>query len=72
MSSRKRGNTYWSTNLYVFAQAQQYVLTDQYIIAEEQQYVLLDQYFIQNRQQYALIAPIYQVQYDLQYILKFI
>ena len=58
---------------HIFAQAQQYVLTDQCVIAEEQQYVLVNQYLIQNRQQYALIAPIcHQIQYDLQYILKFI
>ena len=50
-----------------------YVLADQYVIAQAQQYVLVDQLIIQNRQQYALIAPIcHQIQYDLQYILKFI
>ena len=64
---------YVLVNQYVFAEAKQYVLTNQYVIAEEQQYVLVNQYVIQNRQQYALIAPIcHQVQYDLQYILKFI
>ena len=51
---------------------QQYVLPEQYVIAEEQQYVQVNQYVIRKRQKYELIAPICQVQYDLQYILKFI
>ena len=59
--------------MFAIAQAQQYVSTNQYVIADEQQYVLVNQYVIQNWQLYALIAPIcHQVQYDLQYILKFI
>ena len=64
---------YWSTNMSLIAQPQQYVLTDQYVIAEEHQYVLVNQYVIQNRQQYVLITPIcHQLQYDLLYILKII
>ena len=64
MSSRKRSNTYWSTNTFAslapiriarpicLSRRQQYVLTDQYVIAGEQQYVLVDQYVFAQAQQY--------------------
>ena len=71
MSSVKRSNMYWSINNMSFLKhSNMYWPINQYVIAEEQQYVLVNQYVIQNWQQYALITPIYQVQYDLQYILK--